>query len=50
VPQPGTLFYGFQLPGTYSYSWDAKDKAAGVYLVRLESDEGTLTKKMVVVK
>jgi hypothetical protein len=46
----GTLFYGFQLPGTYSYTWDAAKKAAGVYLVRLEAGEKIEVSKAVVVK
>jgi hypothetical protein len=46
----GTLFYGFQLPGTYSFSWDAANKAAGVYLVRLEAGEKVEVSKAVVVK
>jgi hypothetical protein len=46
----GTLFYGFQLPGTYSYTWDAREKASGVYLVRLTTPQQILTKKLMVVK
>jgi hypothetical protein len=46
----GTLFYGFQLPGTYSFSWDAAKKAAGVYMLRLEAGEKVEVAKAVVVK
>jgi hypothetical protein len=45
-----TLVDGLQQPGSHVSTWDAKGKAAGVYLVRLESEVGILTKKMVVVK
>jgi hypothetical protein len=46
----GTLFYGFQLPGTYSFSWDAANKAAGVYMLRLEAGAKVEVAKAVVVK
>ena len=46
----GTLFYGFQLPGTYSYTWDAMAKGSGVYLVKLQAGEETEVTKAVVVK
>jgi hypothetical protein len=46
----GTLFYGFQLPGTYSFSWDAASKAAGVYMLRLEAGGKVEVAKTIVVK
>jgi hypothetical protein len=51
----GELFYGFQLPGTYSFTWDASQKASGVYVVRLQASgsgttQTTMAKKAVIVK
>jgi hypothetical protein len=46
----GTLFYGFQLPGTYSYTWDAREKASGVYLLRLETPNQKATQKITILK
>jgi hypothetical protein len=46
----GTLFYGFQLPGTYSYTWDAREKASGVYLLRLETSDQKATQKITILK
>jgi len=46
----GTLFYGFQLPGTYSFTWDASSKASGLYLLRLDTPQATATEKVVIMK
>jgi hypothetical protein len=45
-----TLVDGLQQPGNHVTSWDAKGKAAGVYLMRLEAGGIVAVKKVVVVK
>ncbi len=37
-------------PGTYSRQWDATDYPSGVYIYRLVTPEGTISRKMVVIK
>jgi hypothetical protein len=46
----GTLFYGFQLPGTYSYTWDAREKASGVYILQLDTPNQKATQKITILK
>jgi hypothetical protein len=46
----GTLFYGFQLPGTYSYTWDASHKASGVYILQLDTPNQKATQKITILK
>ena len=46
----GTLFYGFQLPGTYNFTWDASSKSSGIYLIRLETPQASTTEKVVIMK
>jgi hypothetical protein len=46
----GTLFYGFQLPGTYTYTWDASHKASGIYILKLETPYQTATQKITILK
>jgi hypothetical protein len=46
----GELFYGFQLPGTYNFTWDASKKASGIYIIRLETPNQTATRKVTIVK
>jgi hypothetical protein len=46
----GTLFYGFQLPGTYSYTWDASHKASGIYILKLETPDQKATQKITILK
>jgi len=36
--------------GSYSYDWDARNLASGVYLYRLQASDYIETKKMVVMK
>jgi hypothetical protein len=45
-----TLVDGLQQPGSHVAAWDAKGKAAGVYLVRLEAGGEVAVKKMVMFK
>jgi hypothetical protein len=45
-----TLVDGLQQPGSHVSSWEAKDKAAGVYLVRLEAEGEVLVMKAVIIK
>jgi large repetitive protein len=45
-----TLVDGLQQPGEHISSWDAKDRASGIYLVRFTSPELTTTQKVVIVK
>jgi hypothetical protein len=45
-----TLVNGLQQPGSHVASWDAKDRASGIYLVKLASPEFTTTQKVVIVK
>jgi hypothetical protein len=46
----GTLFYGFQLPGTYTYTWDAREKASGVYILQLDTPNQKATQKITILK
>jgi hypothetical protein len=45
-----TLVDGLQQPGSHVSTWDAKDRASGIYLVRFTSPEWTTTQKVVIVK
>jgi hypothetical protein len=45
-----TLVDGLQQPGSHVTSWDAKDRASGIYLVRFTSPEYNATQKVVIVK
>jgi large repetitive protein len=45
-----TLVDGLQQPGSHVTSWDAKDRASGIYLVRFESSELAATQKVVILK
>jgi hypothetical protein len=44
------LASGFHLPGEYRYVWDASDRAAGMYFVRLRAEEYASIQKMVLLK
>ena len=44
------LASGFHLPGEYRHVWDAGDRAAGMYLIRLQAGEEKLVEKVVMVK
>ena len=44
------LFNGELSAGTYSYDFDASQLTSGIYFYRLESNEFTQTKKMVLIK
>lgn len=37
-------------PGRHSLWWDATDKPDGIYVMQLQTSEGTLTEKFVVMK
>jgi hypothetical protein len=45
-----TLSSGLQAAGTYHFDWDARGKASGIYIVNLQTAEGTYSKKLMVVK
>jgi hypothetical protein len=51
-----TLVDGLQQPGSHVTLWDAKDRAAGIYLVRFQALSGsgatptTVVQKVVIVK
>jgi subtilisin family serine protease len=50
-----TLFEGALPPGRYEIAWDGKDEsgaevASGVYLYRLKTGQGTITRKMILLK
>jgi hypothetical protein len=45
-----TLVDGLQQPGSHAASWDAKDKASGIYLIKFSSPEFTSTQKVVITK
>jgi hypothetical protein len=45
-----TLVDGLQQPGSHVTSWDAKDRASGIYLVRFTSPEWNATQKVVITK
>ncbi|MCX6640253.1 MAG: T9SS type A sorting domain-containing protein [bacterium] len=45
-----TLVSGKQSAGDHTVSWNATGNASGVYLVRLETVEEAVTRKVVVVK
>ncbi|HEX7343498.1 MAG TPA: FG-GAP-like repeat-containing protein, partial [bacterium] len=44
------LASGFHLPGEYRYVWDAGNRAAGMYVVRLKTGRETVGKKLVILK
>ena len=44
------LFSGESKPGTYKITWDAVNYASGIYYYSLQTDEFTMTKKMILVK
>ena len=48
--ETATLFNGELSAGTYNYDFDASHLASGIYFYKLEADDFTQTKKMVLVK
>lgn len=44
------LVKSVKLPGEYEVVWNAKGVASGIYFYRLESDEFTITKKLLLIK
>ena len=48
--EAAVLFNGRLSAGTYNYDFDASQLASGIYFYKLESDDFTQTKKMVLVK
>jgi len=44
------LFDGSALAGRHTVAWDAGDAPAGVYYSRLESETGSATEKMLLIK
>ena len=48
--QKVAYFEGTSEPGTVSIDWDASDRASGVYFYKLDTDDFTDTKKMVLLK
>jgi hypothetical protein len=45
-----TLFEGVQNAGSYSATFDAKDLSSGIYFYRLQSENFSITKKLVLMK
>lgn len=45
-----TLVYEKQLPGTFELSWDATGNPNGIYFYRIDTDNFSDTKKMVLTK
>ncbi|MCG8373962.1 MAG: discoidin domain-containing protein [Balneolales bacterium] len=45
-----TLVHQKQSSGEYSVSWNAASSSSGVYIYRLKTDQGVLSKKMVLIK
>jgi hypothetical protein len=45
-----TLVSGLQMAGEYTYTWNSSGKASGIYIVKLQTAEGTFSKKLMVVK
>ena len=45
-----TLASGLQPAGTRSFIWDARDKASGVYIVKLEAGQAVQEQKMIIIK
>ncbi|MCF7810382.1 S8 family peptidase [bacterium] len=45
-----TLHSGSALPGTHTYTWNAENVPAGMYLFNLKWDKGSLTRKVALVK
>ncbi|HEX7344729.1 MAG TPA: hypothetical protein VF398_10710 [bacterium] len=44
------LASAFHLPGEYRYVWDAGNRAAGMYVVRLKTGRETVGEKLVILK
>ena len=44
------LASGFHLPGEYRYVWDASKNASGIYIIRLETPQESLSEKLTIVK
>lgn len=44
------LLNTFQKPGKYSFKWNAKDFASGVYIYQIKSNEFTQSKKLILLK
>lgn len=45
-----TLVKGIQKPGKYSVNWDASHNASGIYFYKLETENYSETKKMILIK
>ena len=45
-----TLVNEVKSPGSYSISWNATENASGMYLLRMQSNNGVLTRKMTLIK
>ena len=39
-----------QVPGNYNATWDASSAPSGIYFYRLEVADGSMTKKMTLIK
>jgi hypothetical protein len=44
------LASGFHLPGEYRYVWDAGNRAAGMYIIRLKTPQQSLAEKLTIIK
>jgi len=45
-----TLVNEVKTPGSYSVSWNASNMASGMYLLRMQTNNGVLTQKMTLIK
>lgn len=45
-----TLVNGLKTPGPYTFTWDAESYSSGVYLYKLTTNSGELSRKMTLVK
>ena len=45
-----TLINEFQTAGMYSINWDASDLSSGIYILKLNSNDLTKTKKIALIK
>lgn len=48
--QVDTIYQGYQLDGTHSYTWNASSLSSGVYYIRMISDDSVLSVKAMLLK
>ena len=45
-----TVFSGFLNTGNYTFSWDGKNNATGIYMIQCSSDKSSKTQKIFLMK